>query len=125
MTRFADDGAYEAPAANAHARTRAQGGFTVVEALGEIDLATAGFLAEHLDTATAPPQPDVLVDLRYVEFFDCSGLRVLCRAEARARERGGRLRVVADQPRIRRLLIGAGLWRRFPPLSGVPEEGQG
>jgi len=124
MTRFAEDGDHAPPAANAHARTRAEGGFTVVEALGEIDLATAGFLAEHLDAATTGPRPEVLVDLRYVDFFDCSGLRVLCRAEARARERGGRLRVVSDQPRIRRLLIGAGLWKRFPPLSGIPGEGR-
>lgn len=52
---------------------------------GEIDLATAGFLSEHLDAATATARPDVLVDLRQVEFFDCSGLRVLCRADTRAR----------------------------------------
>jgi hypothetical protein len=55
-------------------------GITVVEAAGEIDLATAGFLVEHLEAATASGRPDVLVDLRRVEFFDCSGLRVLCRA---------------------------------------------
>ncbi|MEV8463748.1 MULTISPECIES: hypothetical protein [Streptomyces] len=29
----------------------------------------------------------MLVDLGSVEFFDCSGLRVLCRAEARGGER--------------------------------------
>ncbi|MFF7546123.1 hypothetical protein ACFZCU_21200 [Streptomyces canus] len=38
------------------------------EAVGEIDLATAGVLAEHLDAATASDRPDVLVDLRQVEF---------------------------------------------------------
>ncbi|MDH6213868.1 STAS domain-containing protein [Streptomyces pseudovenezuelae] len=108
------------PAANAHARTRTEGPFTVVEALGEIDLATAEPLGEHLDAATSGARPDVLVDLRAVEFFDCSGLRVLCRAEARARERGGRLRVVLDAPRLRRLLVGAGLLRRFPPLPDLP-----
>jgi anti-anti-sigma factor len=96
-------------------------GFTVVEAVGEIDLATAGFLAEHLDAATASDRPEVLVDLRQVEFFDCSGLRVLCRAESRARERGGRLRLVTDAPRLHRLLRACGLWRRFPPLLQFPE----
>ncbi|MFF0092325.1 STAS domain-containing protein [Streptomyces canus] len=89
------------------------------EAVGEIDLATAGFLAEHLDAATAGDRPDVLVDVRHVEFFDCSGLRVLCRAESR--ERGGRLRVVADGTRLHRLLRACGLWRRFPPLLEFPE----
>ncbi|KMS77197.1 anti-anti-sigma factor [Streptomyces viridochromogenes] len=110
------------PPANAHARTRRCGPFTVVEVLGEVDLATAALVAEHLDAATGRPEPDVLVDLRGVDFFDCSGLRVLCRAETRARDRGGRLRVVSDAQRLRRLLRGAGLLGRFPPLPGVPGE---
>ncbi|MFF7934060.1 anti-sigma factor antagonist [Streptomyces sp. NPDC007940] len=121
MTPESDDRAPETPAANPYARTRTDGGFTVVEAVGEIDLATAGFLAEHLDAATATDLPDVLVDLRYVEFFDCSGLRVLCRAESRAKERGGRLRLITDGPRLHRLLRASGLWRRFPPLAEIPE----
>lgn len=81
-----------------YARTYPSGPFTVVEVTGEIDLATSGFLAEHLDAATSRPGPDVLVDLRRVDFFDCSGLRELCRADTRARERGGRLRLVSDTP---------------------------
>ena len=121
MTPESDDRAAVAPAANPYARTRVNAGFTVVEAVGEIDLATAGFLAEHLDAATASDRPEVLVDLRQVEFFDCSGLRVLCRAESRARERGGRLRLVTDAPRLHRLLRTCGLWRRFPPLLQFPE----
>ncbi|MFJ8630581.1 STAS domain-containing protein [Streptomyces sp. NPDC093568] len=110
------------PPANDHARTRVGGGFVVVEVTGEIDLATEPLLAEHLNAATAGPEPDVLVDLRRVVFFDCSGLRVLCRAERRARDHGGRLRVVSDGPRIRRLLLGAGLLGRFPLLSRIPGE---
>lgn len=110
------------PGANAYARTRSSGPFSVVEVSGEIDMATVGFLLEHLDAATAGPKPDVLVDLRSVAFFDCSGLRVLCRAETRASERGGRLRVVSDGPRIHRLLRASGLLRRFPPLPGLPGE---
>ncbi|MFE5812515.1 STAS domain-containing protein [Streptomyces sp. NPDC056479] len=110
------------PAANDHARTRRCGAFTVVEVTGEIDLATEVFLAEHLNAATLRPEADVLVDLRRVTFFDCSGLRVLCRAETRARDHGGRLRIVSDAPRIRRLLRGAGLLDRFPILPGIPGE---
>ncbi|NEB06137.1 STAS domain-containing protein [Streptomyces sp. SID13726] len=121
MTPESDDRPPGTPAANPYARTLVNDGFTVVEAAGEIDLATAGFLGEHLDAATSAAGPEVLVDLRRVEFFDCSGLRALCRAESRARERGGRLRVVADGPRLHRLLRASGLWLRFPPLSEIPE----
>ncbi|MER6127814.1 STAS domain-containing protein [Streptomyces sp. NPDC001795] len=106
--------------ANPFARSYALGPFTVVEVSGEIDMASAGSVAEHLEAATGRPAPDVLVDLRPVVFFDCSGLRVLCRAEARARERGGRLRLVSDRYRIPRLLRAAGLLKRFPPLPELP-----
>lgn len=111
------------PPANTHARTRRCGPFTVVEVMGEVDLATAALVTEHLDAATGRPESDVLVDLRRVDFFDCSGLRVLCRAETRARDRGGRLRVVSDAPQIRRLLRGAGLLGRFAPLPVIPGDG--
>ncbi|MFF5189244.1 STAS domain-containing protein [Streptomyces sp. NPDC000345] len=108
------------PPANPHARTRVSGPYTLVEVAGEIDLATAGLVADHLDAATAVPAPDVLVDLREVEFLDCSGLRVLCRAQERAVRAGGRLRVVCDQPYLHRLLGATGLLGRFPPLTSVP-----
>ncbi|WP_327399342.1 STAS domain-containing protein [Streptomyces sp. NBC_01288] len=120
MTAEADE--RDSPAANSCARTRSRGPFTVVEVSGEIDMATAGFVVEHLDAATSIDEPDVLVDLRPVEFFDCSGLRVLCRAERRARERGGRLRIVSDGPRIDRLLRASGLLVRFPPLRVLPAQ---
>jgi anti-anti-sigma factor len=108
------------PAANPYARSYLSGGFTVVEVLGEIDMATAGALAEHLDAATAGPAPQVLVDLRPVDFFDCSGLRVLCRADRLSKEHDGALRLVSDQPRIHRLLRASRLLRRFPPLPELP-----
>lgn len=111
------------PAANPYARTRRIGPFTVIEVSGEIDIASAGFVAEHLTAATTGgAEPDVLVDLRRVTFFDCSGLRVLCRAEATAKARGGRLRLVSDRPRMRRLLRAARLLGRFPPLPDLPPE---
>ncbi|MER5601337.1 STAS domain-containing protein [Streptomyces sp. NPDC002265] len=108
------------PAPNACARTRTSGPFTVVEVTGEVDIATAGLVAEHLTAAVSPPLPDVLVDLRPVAFLDCSALRVLCRAESRAVEHGGRLRIVSDDPRVHRLLRAAGLLGRFPPLPALP-----
>ncbi|MCX4903134.1 STAS domain-containing protein [Streptomyces sp. NBC_00878] len=108
------------PTANPYAHSYPSGGFTVVEVRGEIDMATADALTEHLDAATSAPAPRVLVDLRRVAFIDCSGLRVLCRADRRAKERGGSLRLVSDQPRIHRLLRASGLLNRFPPLPTLP-----
>ncbi|MEU9365813.1 STAS domain-containing protein [Streptomyces avermitilis] len=113
-------GEWGLPPANPYVHSRVSGPFTVIEVSGEIDMASAGSLTEHLAAATARPGPDVLVDLRPVAFFDCSGLRALCRADTRAKERGGRLRLVFDQPRLHRLLRASGLLRRFPPLAELP-----
>ncbi|MED7824577.1 STAS domain-containing protein, partial [Streptomyces chiangmaiensis] len=110
----------EPVAANRFARSYTLGPFTVVEVSGEIDMASAGSVAAHLEAVTDRPAPDVLVDLRPVVFFDCSGLRVLCRAETRARERGGRLRLVSDRPHIHHLLRAAGLLTRFQLLPELP-----
>ncbi|MFH8463201.1 STAS domain-containing protein [Streptomyces sp. NPDC017991] len=111
---------FRPPPANPYAHSYPGPGFAVVEVLGEIDMATADALSEHLDALTSVGVPQVVVDLREVEFFDCSGLRVLCRAERRARERGGTLRLVSDQPRVHRLLRACGLLGRFPPLPELP-----
>src|SRR5262249_4831449 len=62
------------PAANSCARSRRCGRRLVVEVFGEVDIATAELLAEHLLAATAGSEPDVLVDLRRLDFLDCSGL---------------------------------------------------
>jgi len=113
-------GQTEYPMTQPLAHTYVSDGFTVIEVHGEIDMSTADELAAHLDAATAGPEPKVLVDLRQVDFFDCSGLRVLCRAESRAREHGGSLRIVSDTFKMRRLLRAAGLLTRFPPLPEVP-----
>ncbi|MFJ2262119.1 STAS domain-containing protein [Streptomyces sp. NPDC087844] len=111
---------FRPPPANPYAHSYPGPGFAVVEVLGEIDMATAGTLSEHLDALTSGAAPQVVVDLREVEFFDCSGLRALCRAERRAGERGGALRLVSDQPHIHRLLRACGLLGRFPPLAHLP-----
>ena len=110
------------PPVNAYADSRLNGEFTLVVVRGEIDMAAVDALTEHLDAATARPEPQVLVDLRCVDFLDCSGLRVLCRAESRTKERGGSLRLVSNQPHIHRLLRVSGLLSRFPPLAELPPE---
>jgi anti-sigma B factor antagonist len=84
-------------------------GTTVVALHGEIDLFMAPRLTAHLDALTAGPGSDLVVDLGAVSFIDCTGLGVLCRARNRVLARQGRLRLVADSARLRRVLRIAGL----------------
>ena len=63
---------------------------------GELDLASA----EELEAS----EPDVLVlDLRELEFMDSTGLRTVIAADARAKDRGGRLIVVRAPEEVDRV----------------------
>jgi anti-sigma B factor antagonist len=86
---------------------------TVVELCGEIDLLTAPFVAARLDSLTAGPRSDLVLDLRPVTFIDCTGLGLLCRARNRATARQGRLRLVTDSARLLGMLRHAGLAGAF------------
>ncbi|MFE0511812.1 STAS domain-containing protein [Streptomyces sp. NPDC058964] len=92
-----------------HHTERTVGGTTVVALRGEIDLLTAPSLAARLEDLTAGPHPDLVLDLRSMAFIDCTGLGVLCRARNRAAARHGRLRLVTDSVRLRRILRAVGL----------------
>ncbi|RPF30915.1 STAS domain-containing protein [Streptomyces sp. TLI_185] len=106
------------------------GDTTVMEVRGEIDILTATPLSARLDTLTAGPCPDLVLDLRPVTFIDGSGLRLLCRARNRILARQGRLRLVADSdrvPRILRLALLGGVFEILPDLHtdlfDAPEQG--
>ncbi|MFJ5966286.1 anti-sigma factor antagonist [Streptomyces sp. NPDC093060] len=92
-------------------------GHTVVEFRGEIDIAAATEIAPALDRITDRPGGRIVIDLRSVEFFDCSGLRLLYRARSRVLERGGRLHLVCTHPLTLRVFRVTGLSRLLPPQA--------
>ncbi|MFE3638601.1 STAS domain-containing protein [Streptomyces sp. NPDC059168] len=96
-------------------------GATVVAVSGEIDLVSADALTARLDTLTAGPRPDLVLDLRPATFIDCAGLSVLCRARNRTLARRGRLRLVADDSTgLLRMLRLTGLGGVFEVHSRLP-----
>ncbi|MFJ8134614.1 anti-sigma factor antagonist [Streptomyces sp. NPDC096013] len=98
-----------------HLRIHADRGFTVLEFRGEIDIAAATEILPYLDRVTARPRARIVIDLRQVEFFDCSGLRLLYRARHRVLERDGTLHLVCAHPLTLRILRVTGLNRLLPP----------
>ncbi|MEV7200651.1 anti-sigma factor antagonist [Streptomyces griseoluteus] len=98
-----------------HLRVRQEHGHTVLELRGEIDIASAAEISPLLDRVTGRERVHVVLDLRPVEFFDCSGLRLVSRARRRVLERGGRLRLVCAHPLTLRVLTVTGLSRVLPP----------
>jgi anti-sigma B factor antagonist len=85
----------------------------ILKLRGEIDIVTAGPLSARIDALTSGPGPDLVLDLRPVTFIDCRGLALLCRARTRVRNRGGRLRLVVENPHVLRLLRLTGLGGAF------------
>ncbi|CCK25474.1 hypothetical protein BN159_1095 [Streptomyces davaonensis JCM 4913] len=105
----------ESPPLTHHLRVHQDRGHTVLELHGEIDIAAAVELLPWLDRVTAHSHPRIVIDLRPVEFFDCSGLRLLHRVRARVLDQGGELRLVCAHPLTLRVLRVTGLARLLPP----------
>ncbi|KUN75355.1 anti-anti-sigma factor [Streptomyces bungoensis] len=111
----------EPPPPTRHLRVREERGHVVLEFRGEIDIAAAAEIAPALDRVTGRSGVRVVIDLRPVEFFDCSGLRLLYRARSRVLERGGRLHLVCTHPLTLRVFRVTGLSRLLPPHSTPAE----
>ena len=71
---------------------------------GELDLASAARLEDELKSIEGSNPGVVVLDLQALSFMDSSGLRALLAADARARERGGRLVIVRGDERVQRVL---------------------
>ncbi|MCZ1005904.1 STAS domain-containing protein [Streptomyces lydicus] len=97
----------------------AEGGTTVLELRGELDILAVSVLSDRLDEITGTQGTDLVVDVRAVTFIDCAGLSLLSRARYRTRQRGGRLRLtgVFGGGSVARLLRMTGLTGSFEILS--------
>lgn len=108
----------EEPAADTlHLRVREDRGYTVLEFRGEIDIVAATEIVPHLDDATGGPAPRIVIDLTGIDFFDCSGLRLLYRARSRVLDHGGHLHLVCTHRLTLRILRATGLYRLLPPAA--------
>ena len=79
------------------------GRWTLVRVTGEIDMATAPRLRQHLQTVTARRPSGLLLDLDRVEFIDSTGLGVMVGAAKRMRLIDGGFRVVCSQAHLKHL----------------------
>jgi anti-anti-sigma factor len=75
-------------------------GAVVIGLEGELDLAAAEPLRNHVDSTAGNA---LVLDLRLVTFVDSSALRELLRARRTVEERGDRLVLAAIAPPLRRL----------------------
>ncbi len=95
-------------------------GLPVVVAYGEVDLATAPEMENHLSTALGT-EGDVAVDLSGASFLDSVALGVLTRALERCEEKNRRLFLIIGDPRVLRVFELTGLITRFPIFASRAE----
>jgi anti-sigma B factor antagonist len=99
-------------------------GTSLVEASGEIDVATTPQFRSTLhELADDQKVRVVIVDLEGVEFIDSSGLGVLigCLRRLRSRGEGGELRLVCSRPNLLRVFEITGLDAVFPMFAAIPD----
>lgn len=97
------------------------GGFSVVEARGEIDVYTAPRLRDQLVELVDAGHYDIVVDMRGVQFLDSTGLGVLVGGLKRVRQHDGSLRLVCTQERIVKIFRITGLTKVFPIHASLEE----
>jgi len=78
-------------------------GVAHLEIEGDLDIAKANELERQLLGMEQDSPRTVVIDLRKVTFIDSSGLRLVLRAQVRAREAGRRLVLVPGPERVQRV----------------------
>lgn len=101
--------------------SREQGGRTVVEVGGEIDVYTAPVLRERLNDLVGEGRHHLVVDMEGVDFLDSTGLGVLVGGLKRVRSHDGSLHLVCTQEKILKVFRITGLTKVFPIHSTVDE----
>ena len=85
------------------------GSHTVVQVVGEIDLATAPRLRSYLDDLIADADGAILLDLADVTYIDSTGVSAVLTADAELNHYGRDLRVVKASVQVRRLFELCGI----------------
>lgn len=91
---------------------RADGGPPIVMVSGELDMATASVLSQHL-SELVEDGTDVVVDVSELRFIDSSGLRALIDARRKSHDRGQTLTLRHPSRNVNRVLAITGLDRVF------------
>lgn len=94
-----------------------EGGRAFVSPHGELDLATAPEVEQHVLPLWSEGVETVVLDLGGVSFFDSSALRLLMRLQARAAESGRALALRACSEPVQRVLELTRMHDRFTVVS--------
>jgi len=86
---------------------------------GELDLATVGRLAQARDEALAHKPPELLIDLRAVQFVDSSGLKFLLETHWLAQREGWTLQLLKPAESVMKVFTVSGADRHLPFVDRI------
>lgn len=89
-------------------------GVSVLDVAGELDIYTSPKLKAAIQNALTEGRACVVVNLLRATYLDSTALSVLTTAQKQAREAGGNLGLVYDQPQVEKIFTITGLHRVFP-----------
>ena len=94
---------------------------TVVTLTGELDVETARILASRLAMLHENSRRRLIIDISALTFCDCSGLGALVRADRRAVEAGGWVRLCGTSESVQRIIGITGVQSVLRCYAGVTE----
>lgn len=100
--------------------TRVDNHSVIVEVEGDLDIATAGDLQEHVLSAVEEHGPWLILDLTGLDFMDSSGLNVVINIYRSVKEHGGSLALAAPNERVTKVVRLVGLHRQVAVHRTVP-----
>jgi anti-anti-sigma factor len=88
-------------------------GYVLVSVVGELDVATAPQLRNHLNKALGGGRQTAVLDLTGVTFVDSTALGVLIEANKLCDANGGTMRIAASESRVLKVFEITGLTELF------------
>lgn len=93
--------------------TRHEGGHTIIEVGGEIDVYTAPKLRDKITELVSSGEYDLVIDMERVDFLDSTGLGVLVGGLKKVRANDGSMRLICNQERLLKIFRITGLAKVF------------
>lgn len=101
--------------------SRSEGGWTVIDVKGEVDLHTAPQLRERLLSHIEQGHRRIVLNLEPLAFIDSTGLGVLVSGLKRLRTHDGELALAAPHDPVKKVLTITGLDKVFTVQESVSE----
>ena len=100
---------------------RNENGVEVLDVSGELDIYTSPKLRTAIQDVLAGGRSRVVVNLLHTTYLDSTALSVLTSALKQARDAGGTVALVYNQPQIEKIFTITGLHEVFPVFRTEPE----